>query len=42
VEKVKEYALRVNPNLRFFEVSVKSGEGMGAWFDFLMAQWKEL
>jgi hydrogenase nickel incorporation protein HypB len=35
VEKTKEYAKRVNPKLEFIELSVKSGEGMQAWFDWL-------
>ena len=35
MEKTKEYAKRVNPNLEFIELSVKSGEGMQAWFDWL-------
>lgn len=35
VEKTKEYALRVNPKLTFFEVSVKTGEGMKAWYEWL-------
>jgi hydrogenase nickel incorporation protein HypB len=35
VEKAKEYALRVNPKFTFFEVSVKTGEGMKAWYEWL-------
>jgi len=35
VEKAKDYALRVNHHLKFFEVSAKSGEGMDAWYDWL-------
>lgn len=35
MEKAKEYAKQVNPNLEFIELSVKSGEGMQAWFDWL-------
>jgi hydrogenase nickel incorporation protein HypB len=35
VEKAKEYALRVNHHLKFFEVSAKSGEGMDAWYTWL-------
>ncbi len=41
VEKTREYALRVNPELKFFEVSVKSGEGMEDWFNFLLTEWKK-
>jgi hydrogenase nickel incorporation protein HypB len=35
VAQAKEYALRVNPDLRFFELSVKTGEGMEPWTEFL-------
>lgn len=35
VEKTKEYALKVNHHLEFFELSVKSGEGFNAWLDWL-------
>jgi hydrogenase nickel incorporation protein HypB len=37
-EKTKDYANRVNPNLEFIELSVKSGEGMDKWYDWLKAQ----
>jgi hydrogenase nickel incorporation protein HypB len=35
VEKCKEYALQVNHNLEFFEVSATTGEGMQTWYDWL-------
>lgn len=35
IEKCKEYALRVNPDIIIFEVSAKSGEGMAAWYEWL-------
>ena len=35
VEKTKEYALKVNHHLRFFEVSVKTGQGMENWYNWL-------
>jgi hydrogenase nickel incorporation protein HypB len=38
LDKLKEYALRVNPNLLFFEVSATSGTGMEAWYDWLKTQ----
>ncbi|MBS1507171.1 MAG: hydrogenase nickel incorporation protein HypB [Bacteroidetes bacterium] len=38
VEKAKEYALRVNPNLKFLELSVTSGEGMFYWYRWLKAK----
>ena len=38
VEKTKEYALKVNHHLKFFELSVKSGKGMEAWYQWLREQ----
>jgi hydrogenase nickel incorporation protein HypB len=38
VQKVRDYALQVNPNLTFFEVSATSGEGMEAWYEWLKDQ----
>lgn len=35
VAKTREYALRVNPNLKFFELSVKTEEGMQPWIEWL-------
>ncbi len=35
MEKCKEYALRVNPDIIIFEVSARSGEGMEAWYQWL-------
>jgi len=35
VKKAKDYALRVNHHLTFFELSAKSGEGMDAWYGWL-------
>ena len=35
LEKLKEYALQVNPNLKFFEVSATTGEGMEQWYKWL-------
>jgi hydrogenase nickel incorporation protein HypB len=35
VENIKKYALKVNPNLVFFEVSATTGEGMEAWYAWL-------
>ncbi len=40
LEKLKEYALQVNPNLEFFEVSATTGEGMNKWYDWLFSQYK--
>lgn len=35
VEKVKTNALKINPNIRFFEVSAKTGDGMNQWLALL-------
>jgi hydrogenase nickel incorporation protein HypB len=40
VEKAKEYALQVNPNLKFFEVSATTGKGMDQWYDWLKSRIK--
>ena len=40
VEKLKLSAKQVNPKLEFFEVSATSGEGMQAWYDWLLYQSK--
>jgi hydrogenase nickel incorporation protein HypB len=38
MEKCKEYAMRVNHHLQFFEISVKTGEGMDNWYNWLKEQ----
>jgi len=35
IEKVRSKALAINPNLRIFEVSCRTGEGLDAWCDWL-------
>ena len=35
LDKLKSYALQVNPALRFFEVSATTGEGMENWYGWL-------
>lgn len=35
IEKLKEFALQVNPNLKFFEVSATNGDGMNEWYNWL-------
>jgi hydrogenase nickel incorporation protein HypB len=35
INQLKEYELQVNPNLKFFEVSATTGEGMDAWYKWL-------
>jgi hydrogenase nickel incorporation protein HypB len=36
LQKVKRQALAINPNLRIFEVSCSTGEGLEAWCDWLV------
>ena len=38
IEKCKSYALKVNPNLTFFEVSATNGDGMEKWYNWLREQ----
>lgn len=40
VEKAKEYAMRLNPDLVFFEVSATNGDGMEAFYSWLKANKK--
>ncbi|MGV6844693.1 MAG: hydrogenase nickel incorporation protein HypB [Lutibacter sp.] len=35
IDKLKEYALRVNPNLIIFEVSATTGDGMENWYNWI-------
>jgi len=35
IEKLKSYALQVNPRLQFFEVSATTGQGMENWYHWL-------
>lgn len=37
VEKIKKNSLSLNPNLKIFEVSCKTGEGIGKWVEWLQA-----
>ena len=38
MEKAKQYAMQVNHHLKFFELSVKTGDGMDAWYKWLKEQ----
>jgi hydrogenase nickel incorporation protein HypB len=38
VQKAKEYALQVNPELIFFETSTTTGEGMSQWYEWLKSK----
>jgi hydrogenase nickel incorporation protein HypB len=42
IGKLKNYALQVNPDLRFFEVSATTGQGMQNWYEWLKQEWKSL
>lgn len=42
MEKVKEYALMRNPNLKIFPISAKTGEGVEDWTNWLKEQVKGL
>lgn len=42
MKKCREYALRVNHHLSFLELSVKTGEGMEQWYNWLKAQVQSL
>jgi len=35
VEKIKEEALKINPEMTIFEISCKTGEGLDAWCNWL-------
>lgn len=41
MQKLKDYAKKVNPNLVFFEVSAYTGEGMESWYNFLRKSLKK-
>lgn len=38
IKKCKEYALQVNKNLLFFELSAKTGDGVNEWYSWLKEQ----
>ena len=40
VQKARELALRLNPDMIFFEVSAKTGNGMDKWYEWLRGQEK--
>jgi len=40
IETAKEHAMKVNHHLKFFEISVKTGEGMDKWYEWLLASSK--
>ena len=38
IEQLKQNAVKVNPNIQFFEVSATTGEGMQQWYDYLKSE----
>ncbi len=40
IEKLKQYALQINPKILFFELSATTGEGMKQWYAWLSEQKK--
>lgn len=42
IEKVKSTAKSLNPQMLFFEVSAKTGEGMEKWYEWLNAKVKQI
>ena len=40
VQRCLEYARQVNPNIRIFQVSAVSGEGLDGWYEWLIEQFK--
>ena len=42
LSELKAYALKVNPKLKFFEVSATTGQGMDIWYTWLKEEFKSL
>ncbi|MGB9594763.1 MAG: hydrogenase nickel incorporation protein HypB [Candidatus Poribacteria bacterium] len=36
IEKIRDGALRINPDIEILEISCKTGEGLNNWYDWLM------
>ena len=41
IEKIRNEALKINPNLTIFEISAKTGQGLNRWYEWLKARQKE-
>ena len=41
VERCLAYAREVNPNIEILQLSVRSGEGLSAWYQWLARQLKK-
>ena len=40
LEKVRRRVLALNPSIRIFPVSAKTGEGMGEWESYILSEWE--
>jgi hydrogenase nickel incorporation protein HypB len=41
LEKIRSESLKINPNLKIFEISVKTKEGLHSWFEWLQDKIEE-
>ena len=41
LEAVKRRVKKLNPTIRIFPVSAKTGEGMGEWENYLLSEWEK-
>ena len=41
MSKIKKDAMNINPEMRIFEISCRTGEGLGIWIDWLKGQVKK-
>ena len=42
MSKIKKDAMNINPEIRIFEISCRTGEGLGIWIDWLKGQVKKI
>jgi len=42
MSKIKKDAMNINPEMRIFEISCRTGEGLGIWIDWLKGQVKKI
>lgn len=42
MSKIKKDAMNINPEIRIFEISCRTGEGLGIWVDWLKEQVKKI
>jgi hydrogenase nickel incorporation protein HypB len=36
LDRIKEDSLKINPDLQIFQISCKTGEGLDAWYEWLL------